>query len=81
VIRLDKVLKDYKIDLQPEQFKEVVVGVAQQLAPGWTDERITCNPRVALSLCTEVRQRVNNEALPDEPILRALTNIRRRIAS
>lgn len=78
MVRVELVLRQYDVNLRPEQFKELVVSIAQQVAPSWTDEKITGNPDVAIQVCAEVRRRVNCPSLPHEVILRSLTNVRRK---
>ena len=65
--------------MESADFNDVVVEVWHALCPDWTDEELLVHPRDALRLCDCVRMRVDCN-LPDELILRAMTNIRKKSA-
>jgi hypothetical protein len=58
-------------------FRDLVIELFQTHYPPWTDETLLHNPIEAHRYCDRVRHRAK-APLPDELILRCLTNVRKR---
>jgi hypothetical protein len=76
-VRLEAELRGQGYFGDPQVFRNVLLELLHTTHPGWTDERLTCNPTRALAYCSAVRHRFGIP-FPEELILRALTNIRRK---
>ena len=76
--KLDKELTAAGWKRNPEDFREIVVNAFKRHFPGWTDEQVLCRPRDSMHLCNLVRQLSLLNDLPDDVILRTLTNVRKR---
>jgi hypothetical protein len=59
------------------EFEEVLQELHAVLHPSWTSEQLLYHPREALRFCEAIRARCG-QGLPDEMVLRRLTNIRKR---
>jgi hypothetical protein len=70
-------LKTLGCDLEPEDFRDLLLELQQVMYPDWTDEELKNHPAEAQTYCRAVRHRTV-PAMPDHLILRTLTNIRKR---
>lgn len=77
VARLGDVLKEYGLDMDPQEFVATIVDLFHALYPGFNEDRLLVRPREAIRLCDAVRDKVREWDLPDELILQALLNNRK----
>ena len=61
--RLVTQLRGYGCELAPQEFKEVLTEIKQELFPGMTEERLACTDDESITYCDEVNKRVG-VALP-----------------
>ena len=66
----------YGSGADPEAFREVLQELHAIMHPAWTSEQLLYRPADALRFCEAVRARCG-PGLPDEAILRRLTNLRK----
>lgn len=60
-----------------EDFDDLLADTLHDFCPDWTDDELKNHPPMAMQFCDVVRRRANVTA-PDDLILRALSNIRRK---
>ncbi len=76
-VRLETRLRSLGYTDKQEEFETILADVFFALCPDWTDEELLFHPDDAKTYCHAVRCRTT-KGLPDELILRALINIRKR---
>lgn len=76
-MRLSDELKSYGIDMEVDDFKDLVEETRHQMFRAWNDEQLVRHPIEAIGYCYVIRHRVRNMELPFEFILRVLQNIRK----
>ncbi len=77
-INLALALADLDCDCDADEFRDILVELHAAICPSWTVDELLAHPRDALADCTAVRRRVGCSDLPDELILKSLTNARKR---
>jgi hypothetical protein len=75
--KLDDVLRDHGCDMDVAVFRELLKGRLADDYPGWNDEELMHRPQEALRYCQAIRQAARCFDLPDELILRTLSNMRK----
>ena len=71
-------LAECGLDVDPQEFREVVCELYRILCPAWSNpDRLLCRPtRYAIPLCNAVRCRFGAD-VPEEVILEELVNARK----
>jgi len=76
-MRLEKELKLFGCDVDPNAFEEMLGDVFANMFPGTSDEDLLYHPYDALQYCKAIRARSGCD-IPDHVILRRLINCRKR---
>lgn len=76
-INLSLELAKLDCDHDAEEFRDLLVELKAAICPNWSVDELLANPQDALAFCTAVRCRTGCADLPDDLILRTLTNQRR----
>lgn len=78
-IKLENELTIYGCDVDPEEFRDIVMELKAVMFPMWTDEELLCHcDHDAPMFCRAVRSRVRCDGLPDHLITRTLLNVRKK---
>ena len=78
MIFLQKELYAHGCNRARDTFENVAQAAHRGLYPDWTDEEVLCHPLDAMILCRYVRVAVQAPGLPDQVILHAPLNKRKR---
>lgn len=71
-------VKDYYDEADPLLFEDVVGDYHFNMFPAYTVDELLVRPRCGILLCDAVRTATKYHELPDDTILRALINKRKR---
>jgi hypothetical protein len=74
---LSEELEAYGVDLEPDEFRDVLIELHQVMHPSWNIEHLLYRPTNALRYCDAVRDRIHAKGLTEEFILRHLVNYRK----
>lgn len=76
-INLSIELKLLDCAADPQEFRGLLIELHAAICPAWSVDELLCHPHEASAFCAAVRCRTECADLPDDLILRTLTNQRR----
>lgn len=77
-IQLEKELPRYGCDIDPKEFREIILELKAVMTPHWTSEELLYHMDDVRQYVNAVRCRTQCVGLPDFLVLRTLINIRKR---
>jgi hypothetical protein len=77
VTKLATELESIGCTRDPNDFRDRIIESFKAMYVGWTDEDLLHKPTEGIKFCDEIRRKLRNRNLPEELILRTLTNARK----
>lgn len=74
---LERELEDVGVDMDADLFRDLLGEMVHVMYRNWNDEQLKDHPVEAIKYCATIRHELKKYDLPDDFILRNLTNARK----